>query len=61
VGFLARRPALRENRRLPRAKESFALTIYEPPNFFAKLKRRNVYQDRDSPLSLGWLIDITTP
>ena len=47
MGLTARRRALRENRRLPRAKESFALTGREPAQFLRGTKATKRLQGRD--------------
>src|SRR5206468_10452854 len=47
MGLTTRRPALRKNRRLPRAQERFALTIHEPAQLLRGVKTAQRLQSRD--------------
>src|SRR6266852_3734387 len=56
MGLAAQRPALQKNRCIPRAEERFSLTFMNPRNFFAELKRRNVYKVAVAYTIVGWLV-----
>src|SRR5258707_10468746 len=56
MGLAAQRPALQKNRCIPRAEERFSLTFMNPRNFFAELKRRNVYKVAVAYAIVGWLV-----
>ena len=55
-GTPPRRSALRENRRLARAERHFTRTEMNSRNFFAELKRRNVYKVAVAYVIVGWLL-----